>query len=75
MEIIQMIGTNAYANYCAAYNDCAPADLPRFSNMRDVLEHAAALAAEAGDTVEGAIRIARYKELQQVILAHVSMAR
>ncbi len=37
MEINQMIGTNSYANYCAAYNDCAPTDLPRFSNVRDFL--------------------------------------
>ncbi len=57
MEMIQMIGTNAYANYCAAYNDCAPTDLPRFSNVRDFLDHAAALVAESGYTVKGADKI------------------
>ncbi len=47
-----MIGTNAYANYCAAYNDCAPTDLPMFSNVRDFLDHAATFVAESGDTVK-----------------------
>ncbi len=54
MEIFQNIGKNAYAGYCAAYNDFAPTDLPRFSNVRDFLEHADKLVAEAEDTVEGA---------------------
>ncbi len=46
LEIIQMIGANAYANYYAAFKDCAPLDLPRFSNLHDFIEHAATLYAE-----------------------------
>ena len=40
MELIQMTGPNAYANYCTAYNDCAPTSLPRFTNYDDFIKHA-----------------------------------
>lgn len=46
MEIIQMTGTNTYANYCAAYNDCAPQSIPRFTNLDDFLKHAKTLLQE-----------------------------
>lgn len=39
-EIIQMKGWNAYANYCSAYNDCAPSSLPQFSSRSDMIKHA-----------------------------------
>ncbi len=56
MAIIQVIGINACATLQAAYNNCDPKDLPRFSNVRDFLENTAALVAEAGVTVEGAYK-------------------
>ena len=40
IQRIQMVGPKAYANYCEAYNDCAPEDLPRFSSQREYLQHA-----------------------------------
>lgn len=40
MEIIQMKGHHAYEKYCAAFNDCAPYDLPRFSSVHDYIKHA-----------------------------------
>lgn len=40
MEIIQMTGNHAYANYCAAYNDCAPEDIPRFTSITECILHA-----------------------------------
>lgn len=40
MEIIQMTVHHAYENYCAAYNDFAPEELPRFSNIADYIAHA-----------------------------------
>ena len=46
MEIIQMSGPNAYANYCAAYNDCSPSSIPRFTNLSDFLKHAKTLIEE-----------------------------
>ena len=46
MEIIQMTGPNAYTNYCAAYNDCAPSSLPRFNNYEDFIKHAQTLIEE-----------------------------
>ncbi len=57
-----MIERNTHANYCAAYNDCAPADLPKFSNGRDFLYHVATLVAEAGDAFEGADK---YKDVEK----------
>ncbi len=54
IEIIQMIGKLHTQNYCAEYNDCAPTDLLRFSNLYDFLDHEARLVAESGDTVEEA---------------------
>lgn len=39
MEIVQMCGTNAYANYCEVFNDCAPNDIPRFTNLQDMINH------------------------------------
>ncbi len=46
MEIVQMKGSHAYANYCAAYNDCAPPSLPRFSSWRDFVNHAETIGLE-----------------------------
>ena len=43
MEIIQVTGPSAYANYCAAYNDCAPSSLPLFNNYEDFIKHAQTL--------------------------------
>ena len=40
MEKIQMSGQHAYANYCAAYNDCAPPSLPRFNSVTTYIRHA-----------------------------------
>lgn len=47
MEIIQMSGQHAYANYCAAYNDCAPQALPRFSSIKDYILHATKVTEES----------------------------
>ncbi len=46
MEIVQMKCSHAYANYCAAYNDCAPPSLPRFSSWRDFVNHAETIGLE-----------------------------
>ena len=46
MEIIQMSGQNAYANYCAAYNDCAPKSLPRFASVSEYIKHAEKIVTE-----------------------------
>ena len=46
MEIIQMTGLHAYANYCAAYNDCAPSSIPRFTNVNDFMKRAESLIEE-----------------------------
>ena len=46
MEIIQMKGPHAYANYCAAYNDCAPPSLPRFSSWKSYVKHAETIGME-----------------------------
>jgi len=35
MEIVQMKGPRAYANYCEAFNDCAPNSLPRFDSAKN----------------------------------------
>ena len=40
MQRVQMVGPKAYANYCEAYNDCAPEDLPRFASAEEYLEQA-----------------------------------
>ena len=40
MSKVQMVGARAYANYCEAYNDCSPEDLPRFSSAEQYLQHA-----------------------------------
>lgn len=50
MEIVQMTGANAYANYCAAYNDCGPSDIPRFNNIDDFLRHADTVQKEQNST-------------------------
>ena len=47
MEIMQLTGPNAYANYCAAYNDCAPSSLPCFNNYEDFIKHAQTLVERA----------------------------
>jgi len=39
MEIVQMKGPRAYANYCEAYNDCAPNSLSRFHSVKEVLKY------------------------------------
>lgn len=41
MQKVQMVGARSYANYCEAYNDCKPDDLPRFSSVEQCLQHAA----------------------------------
>jgi len=46
MQRVQMVGHRAYANYCEAYNDCAPEDLPRFSSEKEYLQHAIRLMEE-----------------------------
>lgn len=46
LEIIQMIGTNVYANYCAVYNDCTPNSLPSFTNYEDFIKHTQTLIEE-----------------------------
>lgn len=46
MEIVQMTGPQAYANYCAAYNDCRPSDLPRFTNIGAMVKHVGTVTAE-----------------------------
>ncbi len=46
MEINQMSGPNVWASYCAAYNDCAPNSIPRFTNLQDCLRHARTLTEE-----------------------------
>lgn len=53
MEFIQRKGPNAYANYCAAYNDCAPLELPRFTSIEDYLKHASKIAGESENSHEG----------------------
>lgn len=40
MQRVQMVGNRAYANYCEAYNDCAPEDIPRFASEEGYLQHA-----------------------------------
>lgn len=40
MEIIRMNGYQGHANYCSAYNDCSPPDLPRFNSVKTYIRHA-----------------------------------
>lgn len=47
MQKVQMSGSRAYDNYCAAYNDCCPADQPRFINAKDYMAHAKNIAGES----------------------------
>lgn len=46
-ETIQMKGPHAYANCCAAYNDCAPPNLPCFSSASNYIAHAEKIATES----------------------------
>lgn len=46
MEIIQMSGRQAYANCCAAYNDCVPQELPRFNSVKEYVCHAGTICEE-----------------------------
>ncbi len=46
MEIVLMKSSYAYANYCAAYDDCTPSCLPRFSSWRDFVNHAKTIGEE-----------------------------
>ena len=48
MQRVQMTGQHAYTNYCAAYNDCAPRELPRFPSVEDHISHAQRISNEAG---------------------------
>ena len=50
MQIIQMTGDNAYRNYCAAFNDDAPEDIPRFSSIESLLVHCDSVLKEKGLT-------------------------
>jgi len=52
MSIIQMTGPNAYANYCSAYNDCSPGEVPRFKNIEDFLRHPDTVNRERADEEE-----------------------
>ena len=36
MQRVQMVGRNAYVNYCEAYNDCAPEDLPALQAKKSI---------------------------------------
>ncbi|PXF39657.1 hypothetical protein BWQ96_09131 [Gracilariopsis chorda] len=47
MRKMGMVGPNAYANYCAAYNDYAPRELPHFNSWEHMVQHAEAIAGEA----------------------------
>ncbi len=40
MQKVQMVGSKAYASYCAGLNDCAPTDLSRFAWTEDFIGHA-----------------------------------
>lgn len=40
MRKLGMVGPNAYSNYCAAYNNDAPRELPRFHSVSHMIEHA-----------------------------------
>lgn len=46
MKKVQMSGSRAYANYCAAYNDCGTADLSIFTNIEDYIKHAKHIAGD-----------------------------
>ena len=46
MQRVQMVGPKACANYCEAYNDCAPEDLPRFATNDKYVAHAANIVEE-----------------------------
>ncbi len=74
MEIIQMIGSNAYRNYCATYHDSAPTDLPRFSNVDDFLELAATFNLEAPESFEVAEADSVIQKAFKTILAHAYLA-
>lgn len=37
MEIIQMTGNHTVENYCSAYNDCAPVEIPRYTSVEDYI--------------------------------------
>lgn len=39
MEVFQMKGFHAHENYCAAYNDCAPSELPSYTLVQDYVKH------------------------------------
>ena len=41
MQIVQMDGARAYANYCERYDDCNSEDLRRFSSAGQYLPQAA----------------------------------
>lgn len=49
-EFTQITGLNAYAAYCAEFNDCALPSLPRFNDIEDFLKHAETLRSESADT-------------------------
>lgn len=52
MQLIGMTGPNAYANYCAAYNDCAPVELPRFSSVEEYIKHAKKIVEEGENVID-----------------------
>lgn len=39
MQIVQIYGDHSYTNYCAAYSDCAPTQLPHFTSGQDYIAH------------------------------------
>lgn len=44
MRKLGMVGPNAYFNYCAAHNNDAPKELPRFNSVAHLIEHAKIIA-------------------------------
>lgn len=40
MQIVQMSRNHAYTNYFAAYNDCAPEEIPKFTSISELVRHA-----------------------------------
>lgn len=46
LEIFHMSGHHAFANYCAAYNYCAPTELLYYASGRDYIAYAQTVAGE-----------------------------
>jgi len=48
MELIQMNGHAAFMNYTAAYNDCNPTEMPRFTSIDATITHCKKIVEEHG---------------------------